>query len=314
MQANLTNTIEQLNDLAIKGELFGEFIDCPNEVYHDPLCPGYSRSDLTVIYTKSFEHLVAKKQTRPEKSKPLEFGSAFHDLMQGLDFFLNRHYCIDHAPAIETPKFGRTKAEQAAKNDWIKNVYTPFETDVLNPWFAVHKDKTIWNKRDWDDLMGMGDAIKNHKTVQSLLSGAEFENTYFWKDPSGVLLKAKIDAVNKELGIIIDFKSTTDASLNAFKKSIANYFYDVQAASYLDAVKNTLEQKFFAFVFVVVEKSFPYGVALYALEQEAIDVGREITRQAIIKINNQKDGQVFGYPIEVQGISLPIYGFNLDNR
>ena len=79
---------------------------------------------------------------------------------------------------------------------------------------------------------------------------------------------------------IVDLKTTTDASREEFRRSIANYGYDVQAAFYTDAVKRAIGREV-PFYFLAVESDAPHSVALYRIGQKSIEIGRSKYRMAL---------------------------------
>ena len=81
--------------------------------------------------------------------------------------------------------------------------------------------------------------------------------------------------------LIVDLKSTEDASAAGFSRSCANYRYHVQAAYYLDIANAVMDRRFTAFVFIAVEKSPPYQVAVYHADYEMIMAGRMEYRRLV---------------------------------
>jgi exodeoxyribonuclease VIII len=72
-------------------------------------------------------------------------------------------------------------------------------------------------------------------------------------------------------GVIVDLKTTVHAG-QEFAHSVRKYRYHLQAAMYsriaqLCGIDNC------AFIFVAVERDFPYGVGVYELSQEDMDNG-----------------------------------------
>jgi exodeoxyribonuclease VIII len=103
----------------------------------------------------------------------------------------------------------------------------------------------------------------------------------------------------------VDFKSTDNASKDAFSKSIANYGYARQAAYYLDLAKDS-GLPHTEFVFVAVEKEPPYAVGIYQLDQESIQWGRKkYTDLLSLYIKCRDENHWPGYSQEPQIISLP---------
>ena len=62
------------------------------------------------------------------------------------------------------------------------------------------------------------------------------------------------------------------------------------------------------FTFIAVEKTYPYAVAIYQLDAQALERGRELYRRdlAIYKHCLEMDDWP-GYPEEVQVLSLPAW-------
>jgi len=80
---------------------------------------------------------------------------------------------------------------------------------------------------------------------------------------------------NKDSGIVLDLKTTIDASPKGFAKSVRQYGYLFQSAWYMTALR-AMGERPKQFVFLVVEKSEPYATACYALDNN--DIEKEIPR------------------------------------
>ena len=75
-----------------------------------------------------------------------------------------------------------------------------------------------------------------------------------------------------------------------FTRTITNLNYHLQAAHYLQGTGAT------NFIFVVIEKVFPYNIGVYKLENEFLDVGYELQEQALFKVAEaQTSGKWLGY-------------------
>jgi exodeoxyribonuclease VIII len=107
-----------------------------------------------------------------------------------------------------------------------------------------------------------------------VLANARTEVSLFANGEDGVLRKARIDALPESGNVIVDIKSCQSADPDLMAKSVVSYRYDVQAAYYLDICKLLGIDKT-EFLFVCVEKQPPYAVAVYALDQDAIEWGRK---------------------------------------
>ena len=79
---------------------------------------------------------------------------------------------------------------------------------------------------------------------------------------NGQPMRGVVDKYYEPRGIIIDVKTTDDASPMAFARSVKKYRYNVQAALYMHGMES-LGYSPQAFVFIAIEKSAPYQMAMY---------------------------------------------------
>ena len=75
--------------------------------------------------------------------------------------------------------------------------------------------------------------------------------------------------------LIADLKTTDDAGFRGFQKSFANFHYHRQAAFYCDLVSQITGEKYDTFTIIAVEKTAPYAVQVFALDEGTLEKGRE---------------------------------------
>ena len=125
---------------------------------------------------------------------------------------------------------------------------------------------------------------------------------------SGVDCKARLDYVVDD--VIVDLKTTEDASMAAFARSVANYRYHVQAAHYL-ALASELGMGVKRFVFIAVEKEAPYAIARYELDPADLMLA-EADRQK--HLARYASCQAFdswpSYSYEIKILTLPKWATN----
>jgi hypothetical protein len=110
--------------------------------------------------------------------------------------------------------------------------------------------------------------------------------------------------------LLVDLKTTQDASPAAFSKACANFRYHIQAALYLDVVNAHFgAQVYKNFLFIAVEKSPPHQLAIYFADQEMIDIGRREYRADLATYQTCMEYESWpGYGAgEIQPISLPVW-------
>ena len=89
-------------------------------------------------------------------------------------------------------------------------------------------------KEVYDTAAAMAEAVRSNK-LAAYLSKGDVERSYYTVDKmTGIEYKVRPDCfkIINGRGLIVDFKSTADASTDAFIRSAINYGYDFQAAMY----------------------------------------------------------------------------------
>lgn len=117
----------------------------------------------------------------------------------------------------------------------------------------------------------MRDALMCNTTVCDLLRDAKTEKSIYWKhEPTGLICKARPDVWQGR--IVSDLKTTLDAGMRGFQMSAYKYGYFLQAAMIYEALKS-IGEPFHNFVNICIEKSKPYPIGLYMLDDEALQFG-----------------------------------------
>lgn len=186
-------------------------------------------------------------------------------------------------------------------------------------WLANNGQRTVLKPEEWDQLMSMRDAVMAHPIARALLTGrpGKAEQSVYWVDQAtGVLCRCRPDFWRDD-NLIVDLKTTEDASPEGFAKSIANWSYDTQDAFYTDGILAATGKPLRAFVFLAVEKSArvvegqPLGVAVYQLDEAGRDLGRAKYREDLgVYAQCVKSGIWPCYGDKLQTISLPQWHMN----
>jgi exodeoxyribonuclease VIII len=125
------------------------------------------------------------------------------------------------------------------------------------------------------ELIDIASAIERHESAGRALAMVDkVETSIIWTDEdTGMACRCRPDAILSN-GLIVDLKTTQDASPEGFAKSIANFRYHVQAAYYSDGYTAAFGEAPKGFMFIAVEKTAPYLVACYLLSDLAVIRGR----------------------------------------
>lgn len=198
-------------------------------------------------------------------------------------------------------------------------------SDVKAQWLQNNPGRQVLELEEWDQLHQMRDAVMAHPAARALLTGAPgvAEHSVYWRDPAtGLLCRCRPDFWRAD-GIVVDLKTTTDASPEGFARSIAGWRYHVQAPFYLDGIACAQDQargslpayaqaRPKAFVFLAVEKGarvvdgVALGVGVYVLDEESMAIGRQEYAEDLATIAQcQKSGKWPGYSERIEPISLP---------
>ncbi len=149
-------------------------------------------------------------------------------------------------------------------------------------WMANNGHRIVLDPEAWDQLHRMREAVYALPEARAILD-LEWvaEQSVYWVDPqTGVLCRCRPDLWARKARIILDVKTTDDASAEGFAKSIANWGYDVQDPFYSDGIEVATGKPLVGFLFLAVEKSacvvdgVAKGVAVYRLDDASRDLGR----------------------------------------
>lgn len=258
-----------------------------NAEYHAH--PAISKSHLDLIARSPLHYwarYIDPKRVIPEPTPAMRLGSALHTHVLELHKW-DREYVV--APD------GIDRRTKAGKEAWAA-----FEAESAG--------KTLLSRDEADHVMHMGRAIHSHPAAAMLLNlPGEAETTHMWTDSgTGLGCKCRPDWLTKDGSIVVDLKTTEDASPAGFRKSIGQWRYGVQAAWYLHSLEQALGIRPSQFIFIAVEKKTPYAVACYAADEEMIQLGMETAMRDLQRIAECRTAQRWpGYSDQIEMISLP---------
>lgn len=189
-------------------------------------------------------------------------------------------------------------------------------SDVQAEWLENNQGRIILNQDQWDQIHGMRDSVMDHLSASALLRApGDAEMSVYWNDPeTGVLCRCRPDYWRHD-NVVVDLKTTEDASPEGFARSIANWRYDVQAAFYTDGIKSATGRDVRAFVFIAVEKKPPYAVGVYVLDSASLELGRAQYRADLyVYAECVEDESWPGYSNRIETIELPAWHANKNRR
>jgi exodeoxyribonuclease VIII len=258
-----------------------------NATYHAHSAVSKSHLDLVA---KSPLHYWSRyldpNRVPQEPTAAMAIGSAVHTHVLELDQW-DAQYVV--APA------GIDRRTKVGKAEW-----EVFQTAIGT--------RTVISREDADLVMRIGRSVLSHPAAAYLLGlPGKAETTHMWIDEiSGLQCKCRPDWLLDDGSMIVDLKTTEDASPRGFQKSIAQWRYHIQASFYLDGLQHATGKRPEQFVFIAVEKKPPYVCAVYVADQQMIEIGRDTARRDLDKLNVCKAADYWpGYSDCIEQINLP---------
>lgn len=239
--------------------------DMPNTDYHAHPAVGSTTLKLLAKHPPAY---VKWRSENPEQNAAFDLGTVAHSIILECD--------ASGVAVMDVPD-KRTKA------------WKDFDAETRE------YGKTPLTIGEWSQVEAMRDAVMDHETAGTLLTGHDPEVSYFGT-VHGLDAKCRVDAMHAGEGTALDLKTVQSANPEAFARTAYDLGYHQQAAWYQDVI--TAATGFTpAFVFILVEKAAPHLVSVVELDAEYVDAGRTTNhRAALIYKRCTETGEWPGYP------------------
>lgn len=267
----------------------GIYDGIPDEAYHADPVPGGSLSSTGARRILDSPARFRYEQDHPRESAAFDLGKAAHLLVLGEGAQIT---------VIDAEDW-RTKAAREARDTVRAAGKAPLLT------------------KEMEQVKEMAAAIRAHPLAGPLFEPGTGlpEQSLFWEDPAtGVMCRARLDWL-RQPRIVADYKSCDRADRASFARSVANFGYHQQAAFYEAGVRALGVMYDPAFLFAAQEKTPPYLVAVYGLDDLAMEAGRARNRQAIERYRDCKEAGIWpGYGDDIEYISLPPWALRTEEH
>lgn len=268
-----------------------------------------SKSGLDLI-ARSPYHYWAKylNPDRPAEAPKKHFvvGSITNDVLLQAHL-LDEQYVIVPADAPRRPTSAQLNAKKPSD-----------ETVAAIEWWAAFNEKvggrTVVEADDYDRACRMRDAVHAHPAARVLLKQGVAEKTLYFDEPeTGAHCKCRPDWIgimpNNE-HMLVDLKTTSDASPDSFGRSALSWRYHVQAAFYSEGFYYATGNFPQIFGFVVVEKEYPFAVACYYADERTLELGHNAYMKNLqTYLDCLQSGVWPGYSEKLERLALPEYIF-----
>jgi PDDEXK-like domain of unknown function (DUF3799) len=276
----------------MSADLKGIVRDLPEAEYHAR--PELSSTEARLLLQSPAKYRW-KKDHPPliEPSKKFDLGTAVHTRVLGVG-----------EPVAVIPE-EMLASNGAASTKAAKEFIADARTKGLVP----------LKQSDYEPTVQAAESVLAHPTARALFNQPGAAEVSVFATIDGVDVRARFDFLpdqGERRRVAVDLKTTIDASVNAFEKTVASYGYDVQRAWYLDALDEAegpmphgLEPEL---LFVAVEKEPPYLVAVHQLPTQWAEMGRvKAAKAREIFAECTANNQWPGYPEEVQLLTPPVW-------
>lgn len=262
----------------------------PEEAYraHD----GLSATDLVAIlacpakwrYGEKKETAAMQKGTQAHACllEPAKFTESYYRIVEADDFEPKALETVAEIKAFLSDV--GVKAPSAANKPELAQLATQHGAVVLDVQRATHEadneGRTGISATDYEKITAMSRTIYAQDDYKRALEGAAVEVSIVDVEHMGVKIKARLDIVTAG-GELWDYKTTTDASPEAFGRAAANYSYWLKMAFYHDMYAAAYGQAPRRTILLAQEKEQPYLCQAYKLTREQLQSGRNAYQMAL---------------------------------
>jgi exodeoxyribonuclease VIII len=272
------------------GYTTGVYANIPEAEYH--ALPSLSSSGARLLLPE-FKGSPKKFQwakSHPRVSRTFDVGTATHAKVLGVG-----SGTVEYPPEHLTPS--GNVSTKAATVEWEAEQRAAGLTPV-SPDEVARVDE-------------MSEAVLNHATARPYLEVCLNREMSVFAEIDGVPVRARFDGLSDETRngtYALDLKTTEDATVDGFTKSVKNFGYDVQDAWYEDVHEAATGRGIDEFLIIAVEKSAPFEVAVHRIPTMWVAMGRKKGQEARrIYSECMASGNWPGYTTEVTDLDPPAW-------
>jgi hypothetical protein len=213
-----------------------------------------SASDIKTFLQSPAKYYYEKYvQTEKPVKAHFSFGSAMHEMILEPHLFDSNYMVI---PKVDGRTIeGKKKLAEFKEKSEGKTIITEEDSQMIG---QIAKN-----------------ALNNH-TLTDLMKDSHREvSCYTIDEHTGLKVRMRPDIMPQTIKALVDLKSCVDSSPKKFKSDVYSFGYSISAAFYSDFLSRE------NYVFAACSKTPPHEVALYALNDEMVQYGREQYRMGL---------------------------------
>lgn len=223
-----------------------------NEEYHG--ITSHVGSSMLTTFRQSRRRYEAMYEAQTLQPKPptkaMDFGTAVHSLILQPNDFKD---VVTEIPTSALHKSGARRNNAGQKN------WTDFLADNPNTiLLTADEAKKARKMRD--------SAFANPMAGALLKADGGVEASIFWTcQQTGIQRKCRPDKWINKRNMIVDIKTTVDASPEGFGRQVAKFDYHVKAPFYVHGFEEYTGVGGYELVFIAIENEAPFRTAVYGL-------------------------------------------------
>lgn len=177
---------------------------------------------------------------------------------------------------------------------------------------ADHSDRDILKSDEYEQLLGMQRAVRQHPIASKYLRRGQAEASILWTLMTeavdglpglNIPCKSRLDYIAP--GCLLDLKTCRDASPAAFGRSAFNFDYFTQAAFYADAFEAVTGERR-PYIIVAAELAPPCVVQVYRVPEHLLAAGRDRYRSLLYRLAEcRREDRWEGYAEDEIDLELP---------
>ena len=252
---------------------------------------GWAASDLRLL-AKSYGHFDHKVKYPEDYSytAALRAGTIIHACVLEPERF--------DAEFVVPPEINRRT--KAGKDEWAE-------------WESENGDKFALTQEEYDKSMVIRHHVLRNPRAAELFSDGMAEVPITWEEKVNgktYLMKGRADYV-KVVGdhiLVLDLKTTQEATYDAFQRSVIKWDYSTQAAHYRRGFEVLHPGKEVSFIWVPVEKQPPYGCQIFQATDEIYAYGQSLREKGFRHLEEGEDDPNrlnLPYSDKIQSMKLP---------
>lgn len=274
--------------------LQGIFHDMPNEQYHRNIAAGSSGLKLLDQSPRHYwqQYINPDREHDDESTPAQKLGKATHTAILEPAAFDDRYTVMPDDLDRRT---------NAGKQVWAE---------------ILESGKEPLKQSQWDQIVGMSTAVHAHPVMKTIMGcNPLFETSMFWLDAdTGAPCKIRPDLCIMPCkafpnGLIVDVKTTGDASPAEFGRMAWNWDMHLQSALYTDGFQTIVgTDQPPPFLWLAVEKEAPFACAFYRAPPDLLDYGAgEVARLLDIFMQCMTADWWPAYETTIQDLQLPTW-------